>query len=120
MRSHRRDERLDFGSTSVHDLSPSPSRVVAERLEEQRLLEALRAIPLDLQMVLELHYWEGLSAPAIGEALELPVGTVKTRLRRGKQLLREQLEPEAEAGEPAEALSIEERARGLRRLFPGT
>ena len=119
-RRKRRDERLDFGSTSVHDLSPSPRRVVAERLEEQRLLEALRAIPLDLQMVLELHYWEGLSAPAIGEALELPVGTVKTRLRRGKQLLREQLEPEAEAGEPAEALSIEERARGLRRLFPGT
>ncbi|MEX1362743.1 MAG: sigma-70 family RNA polymerase sigma factor [Nannocystaceae bacterium] len=120
-RRKRRAERVDFGSTSVHDLSPSPSRVVAQQLDQQRVLQALRTIPLDLQMVLELHYWEELPASRIAEALEIPPGTAKTRLRRGKQLLREELtrhEPTEDARSQL-ALTLDERARGLRKLFPG-
>jgi len=43
------------------------------------------------QIVLELHYWEAMSAGAIAEVLGAPEGTVRTRLRRAKQLLEEQL-----------------------------
>jgi DNA-directed RNA polymerase specialized sigma24 family protein len=54
-------------------------------------LLALRRIPLDSQVALELHYWESMTAAEIGEVLGMPLGTVKTRLRRAKQLLEVEL-----------------------------
>ena len=61
--------------------------------------EALRRIPLELQVALELYYWEGMAGPELAAALDLPEGTVRTRLRRGRQLVREQL---TELGAPAD------------------
>ena len=61
-------------------------------LEEQRLLlRALRALPIELQTLLELAYWEGLSDRELGEVLELPPGTIKSRLRKARQQLEEAL-----------------------------
>ena len=77
----------DLGEKSVADLAPSPSRVLAGRREQDLLLAALRAIPLDLQVALELHYWEELSGPEMAAALEVPEGTVRSRLRRAREAL---------------------------------
>ncbi|MEM7160131.1 MAG: sigma-70 family RNA polymerase sigma factor [Myxococcota bacterium] len=119
-RRQRRDARIDFHTTSVFDLSPSPSRIVAQRMDEQRVLDGLRKIPIELQIVLELHYWEEMSATRVAETLEIPVGTAKTRLRRGKQLLREQLD-EGTAGETAtNDDALDDCAARIRRAFPGT
>lgn len=84
-------DRLDFGSVSSMDLDPTPSRIMAGRAEHRLLLEGLRRIPLDYQMVLELFYWEGMSASDVAEALDMPLGTAKARIRRGKQLLEQAL-----------------------------
>jgi RNA polymerase sigma-70 factor (ECF subfamily) len=83
--------RFDFGSVTAHDVDPSPSLVVAKSEEQRLLLEALRQIPIDMQVTLELHYWERMSDAEIARALELPLGTVKSRIRRARQLLTEQL-----------------------------
>ena len=83
--------RFDFGTVSVHDLDPSPSLVVAQSEEQRLLLEALRQIPIDMQVVLELHYWERMSDTEIARALDLAHGTIKSRIRRARQLLTEQL-----------------------------
>ncbi|MCA9707206.1 MAG: sigma-70 family RNA polymerase sigma factor [Myxococcales bacterium] len=94
LRKHYRGKsrnRVDFGSVSVHDLDPSPSSVLARDHRQRRLLEALRRIPIDLQIVLELFYWESMTAAMIAEALEIPVGTAKTRIRRARQLLHAQM-----------------------------
>jgi RNA polymerase sigma-70 factor (ECF subfamily) len=77
----------DPSVSSVLDLSPSPSTAVALRAEHRVLLEALRSIPLELQIALELHYWESLSASEVAEILELPSGTAKSRLRRAREAL---------------------------------
>ena len=83
-------------ASSIADLSPSPSAIVADRERQRVLLAALRQLPLELQVALELHYWEELTAAEIGEVLDLPVGTAKTRIRRAKELLRALVEGGAE------------------------
>jgi len=92
LRKHFRTQRnrgnkIDFGVTSVHDLGPSPSALIAKHREQRILLEALRRIPLDLQVVLELYYWEKLTAAEVAEVVCVPEGTARTRIRRAKQLL---------------------------------
>jgi len=91
-RQRRQEQRFDFTSVSVEDLSPSPSQLIAKQDEYHVLLLALRRLPLDYQVILELVYWEGATAASISESLDIPLGTAKTRIRRGKQLLRDQVE----------------------------
>ena len=92
LRKRRREgERFDFGLTSVFDLGLSPTTLIAQAKEQQLTLQALRRIPLDHQIVLELYYWEDMTAAELAEVLELPEGTVRGRIRRAKQLLEEQL-----------------------------
>jgi RNA polymerase sigma factor (sigma-70 family) len=90
-RSKRRD-RVDLTSVSVHDLDPGPSTIVAKVREQRLLLEALRHIPLEHQIILELYYWEGMTAKAIGEIVGETEYTIRNRLRRGKELLRRRME----------------------------
>lgn len=82
---------IDFTERSVSDLRPSPSTIVAKNRTHHLLLESLRCVPLDYQTALELHYWEGLTAAEIAVVTDVPVGTAKTRLRRGRELLLERL-----------------------------
>ncbi|PRP90532.1 ECF RNA polymerase sigma-E factor [Enhygromyxa salina] len=89
-RSRSRD-RVDLKSVSAFDLDPSPSAALARDQDQHQLLLALRRIPLDSQVALELHYWEAMTAAEIGEVLGVPLGTAKTRLRRAKQLLEAEL-----------------------------
>lgn len=118
-RSRFRDRLdLDASQASVADLDPRPSTIAAKRAEHAQLLEAMRRIPLELQEVLELHYWEELGTRALAVALEIPQGTVKSRLRRAREALRAEL---ARTGGPlvaepppdAEA-RLEARVRSLR------
>lgn len=95
LRKHYRGkgrDRIDFGSVSAHDMDPSPSSVIAADQRQQQLLGALRRIPIDMQIILELFYWESMTAAEIGEVLGIPLGTAKTRIRRARQLLHEQMQ----------------------------
>jgi RNA polymerase sigma-70 factor, ECF subfamily len=60
-----------------------------ERIEPMR--KALLGLPLNIQTVLTLHYFEDLSVAAIAEMLNCRPGTVKSRLSRGRELLRQTL-----------------------------
>ena len=62
--------------------------------EASPLLEALMALPLKMRVPLELHYIEGYSVAEAAHILRLPEGTVKWRLSRGRELLRESLKRE--------------------------
>ncbi|MCH9686093.1 MAG: sigma-70 family RNA polymerase sigma factor [Deltaproteobacteria bacterium] len=74
---------------SVADLATSPIDVVARSRDTRLLLGALRSIPLDLQIVLELVYWEELSSAELASALDAPLGTAKSRVRRAREKLSE-------------------------------
>ena len=91
-RSRKRESaHLEFTEVSARDLAPGPSTMFRAQREQQLLLEALRQIPLDYQVVLELYYWEELSGSAIAAIVELPENTVRSRIRKGKQLLEKKM-----------------------------
>lgn len=83
--------REAIASMPAQTLGPSPSSIVARKQQQRRLLAALREIPLELQVVLELHYWEDLSTMELARVLGVPQGTAKSRLRRARQALHEAL-----------------------------
>lgn len=65
---------------------------VPERLMDEELLAALRAIPEAQQAVIVLCDVEEMTYKEIAEALSIPIGTVMSRLHRGRALLRRQLD----------------------------
>ncbi len=86
----RRDlDRIDFDASSIAELAPTPRTKIAAEEDRVRLLHALRELPVELQVLLELHYWEGLDAAALGEVFEMPPGTMRSRLSRARDALRE-------------------------------
>ena len=75
-------------STWINELSGGkPTPLIPPRL----LLAALRHLPLELQLILELHYWEDLSTSEMAEVVGIPQGTVKSRLRRAREQLTAQI-----------------------------
>jgi RNA polymerase sigma-70 factor (ECF subfamily) len=82
----------DFGVSSVLDLNPRASTLAFKKSEQRRMVQALQTLPLDTQIVLELFYWEELSIEEVAAIAEVPPGTVKSRLHRGREQLREALE----------------------------
>ncbi len=92
LRKRAKRDVVDFGVTSVIVLGVSPASAVAQRQQQARLVAGLRTLPVELQLVLELHYWEGLSTAELAEVIEAPQGTVKSRLRRARTLLAAALE----------------------------
>ena len=83
--------RFDPAARSVVDLGTTPTQQIGLAQEHTLLLHALRSLPIELQALLELHYWEHLAGPELAIAFEVPEGTVRTRLRRAKQLLIERV-----------------------------
>ena len=55
--------------------------------------EALRALPPEQQVAVQLAYFHGLTHSEIARQLEIPLGTVKTRLRLAFEKLRAALAP---------------------------
>ena len=59
---------------------------------DRELHDAIQKLDRDLRLTVVLHYMEGYRLREVAEILELPEGTVKTRLKRAKRELRIQLE----------------------------
>ena len=59
-----------------------------ERLDAGRLTDLVGALPAEQVQVVRLAYFEGLSHAEVGRALDVPLGTVKSRLRLALAKLR--------------------------------
>ena len=67
--------------------------------EEDRyshLYMAIMELPEDLRILVTLYYLEGFSQKEISEALDIPEGTIKSRLSRAREFLKAQLSDEEE------------------------
>lgn len=113
----RRAAVVELGQRSVADLGlASPTRQLAAREEQRLLLLAMRHLPLDMQIALELHYWEGLSVREISAVVEAPEGTIKRRLQRARMRLDELIAElaDSERLRQSTADNFEDWARALR------
>jgi RNA polymerase sigma factor (sigma-70 family) len=88
----RREDRTGAGASAVLDLSPSSTMVMAVQEERELLWSALDRLPLPDRRLLELYYWEKHTSAEIACELGVPHGTARTRLRRARRLLREELD----------------------------
>ncbi|MEZ4360053.1 MAG: RNA polymerase sigma factor [Kofleriaceae bacterium] len=93
LRARQRERRLqrELEQHSAEELGVPPDQVLAGKVERRLLLRALRRLPMEMQVALELAYWERLSRTEIAEVMGRPPGTVATWLRAGKQALRADL-----------------------------
>jgi RNA polymerase sigma-70 factor, ECF subfamily len=92
LRGRRREEPLDAAGDAnrvAEDASPEQSALAEER--RRRVETAMAGLPEDMRAVLVLRAYHDLDYPEIAAALELEVGTVKSRLSRARAALREAL-----------------------------
>ncbi len=80
--------RLDMVELGEHIPEIPVAATQAERLDLRDLNKALAALPDEQREVLLLVALEGLAYAEIAEALDIPIGTVMSRLSRGRDRLR--------------------------------
>lgn len=68
-----------------------PDRMLLDGIVGQEVEQALTRLPAEFRMTVLLSDVEGLSYQEVADATDVPIGTVRSRLARGRKMLREQL-----------------------------
>lgn len=100
-RARPEQHSVDWATVSP-DAMPSvngPEGATERALQRQQVHAAVAQLPQEQQQVLALAYFKGYTHREIAEALDQPLGTVKTRIRSAMQKLREMLQEERTAVE---------------------
>ena len=61
--------------------------------EDRLIFESLTNLPEDIRTALSLREFEGLSYEDISEVLNCPIGTVRSRIFRGREIIQEKILP---------------------------
>jgi RNA polymerase sigma-70 factor (ECF subfamily) len=105
--SHKRKQRVGLSletarseDAAIEPIDPSeasqPSQVLERKEEEYRIQQALNRLSPEHRAVLILKDIEGQKYETMAAILEVPIGTIRSRLHRARSDLREVLEKEAE------------------------
>jgi RNA polymerase sigma-70 factor (ECF subfamily) len=91
----RRGARPEQASVSWAEISPSahpqangPEEITVQKLQRQRVRVAIGQLPAEQRQVLAMAYFSGNTQREIAQVLDLPLGTVKTRIRLAMNKLR--------------------------------
>jgi RNA polymerase sigma-70 factor, ECF subfamily len=80
----------------IEDRGPGPQNKVEERERHERLMIAINKLPDFQRVIIALYHIQELPYEEIAEILNMPLGTVKSRLNRARRALREILEGQRE------------------------
>lgn len=75
----------------LHGGQSDPVETVFNRLDSEQIVAALRGLPEEYRVVSTLYFMEDLSYGEIADTLGIPVGTVRSRLHRGRKILQKLL-----------------------------
>ena len=70
----------------------SPEEMLLRQVQVQQVRRLVGQLPEQYRLPIQLYYSAGLTVCAIAEVLKIPENTVKSRLHRGKKLIRTKLE----------------------------
>ena len=76
----------------VEDPGPGPDEITSHSEEERRSNELIQSLPPHYRVVVVLRHIQDLSYEEIAEALNLPLGTVKARIHRAREILKLRLD----------------------------
>jgi RNA polymerase sigma-70 factor, ECF subfamily len=89
--SERMSVESQFFSADVTDRAQNPEEFLLDRVMREDVLKAIDALPIDFRMVVVLADIKEFSYKEIAEILDVPVGTVMSRLFRGRKQLQARL-----------------------------
>jgi len=93
-RLRRKTVHLRAVEAAIEPFAPEdPERLAALEQRRRCVQEALDALPADQRELIEQAYFLGLTHAELAARFNLPLGTVKTRIRAGMMSLRGHLEP---------------------------
>jgi RNA polymerase sigma-70 factor (ECF subfamily) len=98
-RHHRQQASIDVEQAEgqapmeIEDESETPFDQAASHEVQEAVRQALRSVPEVFRSAVILRDLEGMSYEEVSEVLGVSVGTVKSRILRGRRLLRQILEP---------------------------
>ncbi len=77
--------------TGFPTAGPDPAAELLDKLGTERVVAAIQRLPERYRVVSTLYFMEDLSYKEIGRVLQCPVGTVRSRLHRGRKMLQKAL-----------------------------
>jgi RNA polymerase sigma-70 factor (ECF subfamily) len=77
----------------IEDDGPTPDQMVEGKERDQLLQKAIESLPEYQRMMVVLYHTQSKSYEEIAQIMNLPIGTVKSRLNRARLALKEKLEP---------------------------
>ena len=92
----RRERSGGFREEEYGRVDKGPQEILEQHSLKSRVREALSRLPEKFHTAVVLSYFDELSLEEIAQIEDCPVGTVKSRVFRGKQILRQMLERENE------------------------
>ena len=96
MRHQKRLRNVEFASASIDSLSvpekrEGPAEAASKKESGERLRQAVDALPEGTRDVVLLRFFAEASLKEVSAALDIPLGTVKSRLHYGLKRLREEM-----------------------------
>ena len=104
--SERDSVNAQFFSQDATDAAQNPEDLMLDRVMSEDVLKAIDGLAIDFRMVLILADLQEFSYKEIAEILDVPVGTVMSRLFRGRKALQKTLTERPRGS--AEPISLEE------------
>lgn len=111
---------VDFEAVSIAALSTSLGARLVRREDQALMLDALQTLPLEQQLLIELHYWEELDADQLSEVFDTAPATSRSRLFRAREALRAHLSRSPALPAEASASGLDSWARALHPLATGS
>ncbi|MFC0523779.1 sigma-70 family RNA polymerase sigma factor [Pontibacillus salicampi] len=86
-----KEEKADgyFGKDSRH-----PEDIIVNKMEDKALADKVMSLPTKFKEVIYMHYFEDMKVREMSEILKMNENTIKTRLNRGRAMLKKMYEEE--------------------------
>ncbi len=85
------DDNFLYGQLATSSPSDNPEKQLFAKIFDDDVKKAIENLPQDFRLVVVLSFIEGFSYQEIAEIADLQLGTVKSRLHRGRKLLQKEL-----------------------------